>query len=238
VYVEDLAEGVVRALAPPAADRTYNLGGTETVTIRQLAEIVGDVVGAGEIVHGPGRAGDLRGAEIDSSRAERELGWTATTPLRDGVRRYVDWLREQPEAAPAPLAAPAVPRPRLAAVLTAAMINPFVVGIVALVAVASAAISVIVGSTAEAQAADLTVLASSILLPLWALAVVPWPQAMRRTQAASAALFGFAGVVLLGATSAAPGSSNAHPARIGLVVVVSACITSALRIVPRRFARA
>ena len=101
VYVEDLADGVVRALAPAAIGRTYNLGGSETVTIRRLAEIVGEVVGDGTIVHGPGRTGDLRGAEIDSARARRELGWQAATPLEDGVQRYVDWLREQP-AGPAP----------------------------------------------------------------------------------------------------------------------------------------
>ena len=30
-----------------------------------------------------------------SERAERELGWTAATPFSEGVRRYVDWRREQ-----------------------------------------------------------------------------------------------------------------------------------------------
>ena len=30
-----------------------------------------------------------------SDRAERELGWTARTPFSEGVRRYVEWRREQ-----------------------------------------------------------------------------------------------------------------------------------------------
>src|SRR3954468_25093654 len=75
VYVEDLADGVVRALVPAAAGRTYNLAGRETATIRQLAEIVSDQFAETSIVHTPGRAGDLRGATVNSDRAERELGW-------------------------------------------------------------------------------------------------------------------------------------------------------------------
>src|SRR5215213_1794755 len=68
VYVEDLAEGVVRALCPAGSGRTYNLAGRETVTIRGLAELVQAEVAPVEIVHTEGRAGDLRGAMIRSDR--------------------------------------------------------------------------------------------------------------------------------------------------------------------------
>ena len=62
VYVEDLAAGVVAALAPAAAGRTYNLAGSETVTIRGLAELVQAEVAPVDLVHTEGRAGDLKGA--------------------------------------------------------------------------------------------------------------------------------------------------------------------------------
>ena len=69
VYVEDLAEGIVRGLRPQAANRVYNLASNETVTIRKLADVVGEVVGSAEIVHTPGRNGDFGGAEIANVRA-------------------------------------------------------------------------------------------------------------------------------------------------------------------------
>jgi UDP-glucose 4-epimerase len=94
VYVEDLAEGVVRALEPCAVNRVYNLASDETVTIRELAEAVQEHVGEVKIVHVPGRSGDFRGAEISSHRAEQELGWRASTPLREGVGRYLAWLTD------------------------------------------------------------------------------------------------------------------------------------------------
>ena len=110
VYVEDLADGVVRALCPDAAGRVYNLAGTETVTIKQVAETVQDQVAATGIVHTPGRNGDFAGAEISNERASRELGWAARTNLEQGVAGYLNWLRESaaPERAPRRAEEPAV----------------------------------------------------------------------------------------------------------------------------------
>jgi UDP-glucose 4-epimerase len=99
VYVEDLAEGVVAAVQRGDANRVYNLAGDETVTIRELADVVSDLVGDTEVVHTPGRNGDFGGAVISNERAADELGWRASTPLREGVRRYLAWLA--PERAPA-----------------------------------------------------------------------------------------------------------------------------------------
>jgi UDP-glucose 4-epimerase len=102
VSVEDLADGVVRALAPVAANRTYNLVGSEDTTVKEIALAVRDAVGEVEIVHGPGRTGDFAGAPVSGARAQEELGWTATTPFAEGVRRYVEWHRSAlPEPTPA-----------------------------------------------------------------------------------------------------------------------------------------
>jgi UDP-glucose 4-epimerase len=94
VYVEDLADGVVAALAPAAANRIYNLVGRENVSVRAIARAVRDVVGEVPIVHVEGRAGDLRGGNISGERARAELGWEPTTTFADGVRRYVEWVTE------------------------------------------------------------------------------------------------------------------------------------------------
>ena len=93
VYVEDLADGVVAGLAETAANRVYNLVSDENVTIRQIAELVQEFVGDTEIVYGPARPGDLGSKTVSGARAAVELGWTAATPFREGVRRYVAWKR-------------------------------------------------------------------------------------------------------------------------------------------------
>jgi UDP-glucose 4-epimerase len=91
VYVEDLADGIARALKPPAANRIYNLDGSERVSILEIAETVRDVLGDVEIVHTETRPGDFAGKEVSSERAARELGWVPSTPFAEGVRRYIEW---------------------------------------------------------------------------------------------------------------------------------------------------
>jgi UDP-glucose 4-epimerase len=112
VYVEDLADGVVRALAPEAAGRIYNLVGEEDTSVSAIAEAVRDCIGDVEISYTEGRAGDFAGAQVRCERAAEELGWRASTPYAEGVKRYVAWHREHAARAKALASAPA---PALAA---------------------------------------------------------------------------------------------------------------------------
>jgi len=93
IYVEDLADGIVAALAPAAAGRTYNLSGDEVVTILEIAERVQENVDTCEITHTPPRPGDFPGKTISNQRALEELGWEAKTNFKEGVRKYVEWVR-------------------------------------------------------------------------------------------------------------------------------------------------
>ncbi len=93
IYVEDLADGIVAALAPQAAGRTYNLSGDEITTILEIAEAVQENVETCEITHTPPRPGDFPGKTISNVRALDELGWKADTPFKDGVRQYVEWVK-------------------------------------------------------------------------------------------------------------------------------------------------
>jgi UDP-glucose 4-epimerase len=108
VYVEDLADGVVRGLGAQAGGRVYNLVGGESVTVRAIADAVGDLLGGVEIVHTHARAADFAGAEVSGARAAAELGWRPATSFSEGLRRYVEWHRRD-------AAAPAAPAPRQAA---------------------------------------------------------------------------------------------------------------------------
>src|SRR3954447_19333823 len=93
IYVEDLADGIVAALRPEAAGRTYNLSGDEVVTILEIAERVQENTDNCEIVHTPPRPGDFPGKMISNERALEELGWKADTSFKEGVRRYVEWVK-------------------------------------------------------------------------------------------------------------------------------------------------
>ena len=92
VYVEDLAEGIVAGLSPSAGGGTYNLVGSESTSVRQIADTVRELVAPVPIVHGPERPADVHIGHVSGARAAADLGWEATTPFTEGVRRYLDWL--------------------------------------------------------------------------------------------------------------------------------------------------
>ena len=98
IYVEDLADGIVAALKPEAAGRTYNLSGDEVVTILEIAERVQENTDGCEIVHTPPRPGDFPGKVISNERALEEIEWKAETSFREGVKRYVEWVRSSTRA--------------------------------------------------------------------------------------------------------------------------------------------
>jgi UDP-glucose 4-epimerase len=114
VYVEDLAEGVVRALTPVAAGRIYNLVGNEDVSIKAIAENVQAILGDVEITHVPGRSGDFGGAPVCGEAAARDLDWRPMTSFEEGLRRYVDWHVAAREGALAAAATVAAAEPELA----------------------------------------------------------------------------------------------------------------------------
>lgn len=70
-----------------------NVGGSEEVTIRELAELVREVVGyQGGIAFDPTRPDGAPRKLLESSRVRR-LGWRPKTSLAEGVRKTYEWFR-------------------------------------------------------------------------------------------------------------------------------------------------
>ncbi len=94
IYVRDIAQGHVAAMNEKAVNQTYNLEGTRKVTVLEVAEGIRRNIGEHvKIEFVPERPGDFGGKEISASKAQRDLGWAATTEFEDGLKRTVDWFR-------------------------------------------------------------------------------------------------------------------------------------------------
>jgi UDP-glucose 4-epimerase len=96
VYVRDMAEAHVLAMADVAAKQTYNLEGSRKVTVREVAEGIRKVLGNSvKIEFGPARPGDFGGKDVSGAKALRELGWEPRVEFEEGLRRTIEWFRSR-----------------------------------------------------------------------------------------------------------------------------------------------
>ncbi len=80
------------ALALEAAPGIYNVGGGEEATMREALVLLESIAERPlRVTYGPPQTGDMRRTKADTGRIERELGWRAGTPLRDGLERHWRW---------------------------------------------------------------------------------------------------------------------------------------------------
>ena len=93
LYVDDLAELCVFLMNHYSGNETVNAGTGKELTIRELTELVAEVIGfEGEIKWDPSKPNGTPRKLLDVSKATA-LGWTYHTELKDGIRlAYEDFL--------------------------------------------------------------------------------------------------------------------------------------------------
>jgi dTDP-glucose 4,6-dehydratase len=98
IYTEDNCCGIMAALERGKPMGIYNLGsGTEARNIDMVGKVL-DIMGKPQslIKFVEDRKGHDFRYFLDSSLAENELGWHATTSLDEGLRRTIDWFTQNP----------------------------------------------------------------------------------------------------------------------------------------------
>jgi nucleoside-diphosphate-sugar epimerase len=89
-YVADVVDATVRALA--ATPGVYNVGGGEEATLAEALGLLEEVAGRQlRVRRGPAATGDNKRTKADTTRIEQEVGWRATTTLREGLKDHWEW---------------------------------------------------------------------------------------------------------------------------------------------------
>ena len=93
-YVDDIVDGVVRALDRCAGYEIFNLGESATTSLEELVGMIGEVCGREpRLERRPMQPGDVPITYADVSKARELLGYEPKTPVRAGLERFVDWYR-------------------------------------------------------------------------------------------------------------------------------------------------
>ena len=99
LHADDLADACLFLLRNHDSPEPVNVGVGDDVSIRELAELVREVVGfEGELVFDTSKPDGTPRKLLDVSRLHA-LGWRARTSLRDGVASAYAWFLQSPWAA-------------------------------------------------------------------------------------------------------------------------------------------
>ena len=94
LYVDDAAEAFALAAAGYSGPEPINIGTGAEISIRSLAGTIAELTGfGGEIVWDTSMPNGQPRRALDTTRAEELLGFRATTTLRAGLERTIEWYR-------------------------------------------------------------------------------------------------------------------------------------------------
>lgn len=96
LYVEDAAEAIVLAAEKLEGAEPVNLGSGREVSIQDLVGMIAKATGfRGSIRWDATKPDGQPRRQLDTTRAQSLLGWSAGTSFEDGLARTVEWYREQ-----------------------------------------------------------------------------------------------------------------------------------------------
>lgn len=96
LYVEDAAEGILLAAEHYNDSQPVNLGSSYEISIRDLLQTIARLTGfQGHIVWDTTKPNGQPRRKLDVSRAKDYFGFAAQTPFEEGLRRTIDWYRQE-----------------------------------------------------------------------------------------------------------------------------------------------
>jgi len=97
-FIDDIVEGVVRLTLSPADSQSprhevFNIGNHRPVTVLEFVRLLSEHMGVrAELQFLPMQPGDVPMTCADVSRLRARVGFEPSTPLSEGLKRFVDWF--------------------------------------------------------------------------------------------------------------------------------------------------
>jgi dTDP-glucose 4,6-dehydratase len=96
-YIDDLIEGVL-LLMRSSESRPVNIGNPQEMSVAEIAGMVIELSGSeSELVYEPLPEDDPKRRCPDIARAKETLGWEPRVPVREGLRKTLEWFAKRSE---------------------------------------------------------------------------------------------------------------------------------------------
>jgi len=95
LYVEDAAEAIILATEKYNKPEPVNIGSGKEITIRNLVNLIAELTEyKGKIVWDISKPDGQPRRRLDTSKAKKEFGFEAKTDFRDGLKRTIEWYKQ------------------------------------------------------------------------------------------------------------------------------------------------
>jgi len=92
-FIDDIVDGVIRALDALLGYEVINLGNCNPVPVEYVVKLLEKELGKSAVVsYANLPVGDVPITFADTSKAKELLGWQAKTPIEDGVKKFAAWF--------------------------------------------------------------------------------------------------------------------------------------------------
>lgn len=96
LYVDDAAEAIILASERYDKSDPVNLGADFEISIKDLAQMIARLSGfKGRIIWDPSKPDGQPRRRLDVSRAQAEFGFQATTGFEEGLKKTIEWYKQQ-----------------------------------------------------------------------------------------------------------------------------------------------
>jgi GDP-L-fucose synthase len=95
LYVEDAAEGILLAAERYNSSEPVNIGAGFEISIKKLVELIASLCEfKGSIIWDTSKPNGQPRRMLDTTRAEEEFGFKAGTSFKEGLKKAIDWYKQ------------------------------------------------------------------------------------------------------------------------------------------------
>ena len=92
-YIDDIVDGLIRAINQPLAYEIINLGNNQPVSLNQFISLIEKLIGKKALIQEkPRHPADVRQTYADITKAKKLLNWQPKTDLETGMKKFIDWF--------------------------------------------------------------------------------------------------------------------------------------------------
>jgi UDP-glucuronate 4-epimerase len=94
-YIDDIIEGTMGAIYANEGYEIYNLGESRTIRLSDLIRVLEKTLGKKAIIEGlPVQRGDMPVTYANIEKARKKLSYAPRVSMEEGIRRFVEWYRQ------------------------------------------------------------------------------------------------------------------------------------------------